>query len=167
MRRFLVLFVPLLLVVGAAACGDDDSSGGGLVPGADGGGSDSGGDSGGDGGLVPGGDDGGITPGGGGDFCELAASYADDADLQNFNPNDPNALDTALAALQQLENAAPDEIADDLTLLVDAFEQLVDIDFSDPDAVDDLSTIGTRIEEAAANVDAYLTDVCGIDTTPT
>ena len=81
--------------------------------------------------------------GGSDDLCDVTKK------LQETSPSDPS-LDELADAFSKMADAAPDEIKDDLELIAEGFE--------DPTGAD-----SAELTEAAARVDAYLSEECDID----
>jgi len=146
MRRASLLLVALALGVALTACGDDGDDGGG-----------------------------GAASGSGDKerFCELA-SRDDIAGLDDFDPTRDGDMAELDAALDDLRDAAPEEIRDDVETVADGLRELVGIlstmDTSDPDAMaelaertDELEALQERMESSVERVDRYLEEECGID----
>jgi hypothetical protein len=120
-----------------------------------------------------------------GDFCDFMADAQDQVELEVFDGSVSgdelrDQFGEARDALDSAVDRAPDEIRGDVETLADVFVQLDDLlaefdyDFSqlaaqateDPEAFAEFEAIASdeRFNEASERVDAYLTDVCGIDT---
>lgn len=176
-----------LLFVGAlaltlAACGGDDSSSssGSQAPAASSGAGDtsaSGGGSSAGTTAVP-----NFSGSGSSAFCSQANELQGVFGGQSFTNTDPSSLkqdyENAQKALKDLESKAPDEIKADVKTLNDALGTLMDVfasvDYdvtklaSDPEAAAKLQSFDSQeLQDASARVEAYLTQVCGIDTTAT
>jgi hypothetical protein len=117
-------------------------------------------------------DDGGglASGGGGGDFCEEAESVRQLGEA--FDDFDPEGLQTASDAIDDLAASAPDEISDDMAVMQDAIQQLVDaFDGVDPDddeataeALASLQDLDTEEIEAASNrIEEFVQEECDID----
>lgn len=189
LRKPIALLFSAALVVGLAACGDD-GGGGFTAPGETSGsaatdapattaaGSDSADDTSGgsaDSTEVP-----NFSGSGGDAFCSQAQGFEDTFGGEDFAAStDPNELrdDYAKAqdALSQLEDSAPDEIKGDVQIVSDAMSQLIEVfesadyDFTklanDPEALAKLESFGSQeVQDASTRVEAYLNDVCGLDT---
>jgi thioesterase domain-containing protein len=112
------------------------------------------------------------------EFCQQAQA-ALDANNQAVTDaqSDPSQLSSILTqATDQLEAVTPpDAIASDWQTLVDAGRQLAEatagVDLTTPEGQQQvagtLQEIGTTVEPASANVQSYLSENCGIATTPT
>ncbi|GHE08530.1 hypothetical protein [Klenkia taihuensis] len=112
------------------------------------------------------------------EFCQQAQA-ALDANNQAVTDaqSDPSQLSSILTqATDQLEAVTPPEaIAGDWQTLVDAGRQLADatagVDLTTPEGQQQvagtLQQIGATVEPASANVQSYLSENCGIATTPT
>jgi hypothetical protein len=128
---------------------------------------------------------GGFSGDGSGDFCDFMADAQDDVDFEGLDGSatgdDLRAqFQEARDALDTAVDRAPDEIRGDVETLADAFVQLDDLlseydyDFTqlaaqaaeDPEAFAEFEAIASdgRYTEAGERIEAYLTDVCGIDT---
>ena len=100
-------------------------------------------------------DDGGSAGGGDTDtFCEeieaLAGSTAETTEEED------------LAALRSVADAAPDEIADDIDLLVDAFEQLqaFDPEAATEEEMADFLALADSLDEAGTAIEEYALANC-------
>jgi hypothetical protein len=115
---------------------------------------------------------------GGGEFCSQAQGFDEAFSDEAFQPDDPADLEDQFNASQQaladLEDSAPDEIKEDVGILADAFASLIEVfesvnyDFTqlaqDPEAVAQLEAFNSaEITDATTRIEAYLTEVCGID----
>lgn len=91
--------------------------------------------------------------GGGGDYCDLLADAQENVDLENADPTDPEALGQMTDAMKEIADAAPSEVSEDWTTMTDAFQAMVDADGDltaiDPEALGDVETASTNIEEHA------------------
>ncbi len=183
LRKPLALLFAAAFVVGLAACGDDggsltapaESSGssGSEAPAAS---SDTGSGSGSaDTTEVP-----DFSGSGGGEFCGQAQEFDQLFGDQSFAADDPAAIEDsfnqAQDALDQLASSAPDEIKADVNTVKAALDSLVEVfesadyDFTklaqDPEALAKLESFDSQeVTDASARVQAYLTQVCGIETT--
>lgn len=130
--------------------------------------------------LVACGDDDGGGGGGGGDlaFCDGVADIEERfAELEEFDPfgdEDPAAMFSELS--DEIDNLdRPDEIADDIDLLVDALRSSADVmedfDFSDPETFDEeafteefaeIEDEFAGVEAAGDRIEAYAEEECGI-----
>ena len=184
LRKPLALLVAAAFVVGLAACGGDD--GGSAAVGPDATSSSSGSEAPAASSDTGGGGSAGTTAvpdfsgSGSQEFCGQAKDFEGVFGGESFTNTDPASLkdDYAKAqnALDDLADNAPDEIKADvqtlsgaLKTLIDVFES-VDYDFTklaqDPTAAAKLQEFDTQeLQDASARVEAYLTQVCGIDTT--
>src|SRR5690625_5129878 len=78
-----------------------------------------------------------LTACGGSDYCDLIDSADDDiGQLSTEDIADPEALGPAADRLQEIANAAPDEVADQWQTMADAFQALVDAE-GDMTAIDE------------------------------
>jgi hypothetical protein len=127
------------------------------------------------------GDDGGDTEGtfAGGDketFCRLASTdeLAGFESLEDFDPSETGDMARLDSALQELTDAAPTAIRDDVRVVAEGVRELVDVlagvDMDDPEALaalseraEELESMQAEMERATANVDRYLEEECGID----
>ena len=125
-RRFGLIAVLALGGLFAAACGDDDDGGSG----------------------------GGGGGGGGGDsaFCDQARALEE---AEEFDPSNEEAFEDAIDQARDALESAPDEIQDDVQVLLDALEAFESGDFESIDT--------DELEQAGQNLDEYLRDQCGID----
>ena len=110
---------------------------------------------------------------GGGEFCDDLAAYINDTSVTDVDPTDPAAYKAAIEEQtskgKEILSNAPDELSDSVEVILDAQDELiaelekVDYDFTKlgPDA---LSSMGTpEVEAAGEELNAYVTDTCGID----
>ncbi|MCU1372368.1 MAG: hypothetical protein JWO77_3562 [Ilumatobacteraceae bacterium] len=110
---------------------------------------------------------------GGGDFCENLAEYINDSSSSEYDATDPESykklIEESTKKGKELFEQAPDELDDSVEVLLDAQDQLaaelakVDYDITkiDPSSLDVMST--PEIQKAGEELDAYVTDTCGID----
>lgn len=109
-------------------------------------------------------------------FCADAEEVIDSfADLQGVSEPTPELFREVSDAFGTLANDAPEEIRADMETLVAGLsalgDALEDLDPEDPASIATLTEEiqrleeeqGTSIEEASGNVEAYLSDECGID----
>lgn len=91
--------------------------------------------------------------GGGGNYCDLLTDAQENVDLENADPTDPEALGQMTDAMQEIADAAPSEVSEDWTTVVDAFQTMVDADGDltaiDPEALGDIDGAMTNIQEHA------------------
>jgi hypothetical protein len=120
-------------------------------------------------------DDGGASSSGGGDkdrFCALA-SQQDIEGLDDFDPSKKGDLAELDAALDDLHDAAPGEIRDDVDTVSAGLRELVElasVDRSDPDAMAELRDRASELQgrraemqAAAQRVEQYREKECGVD----
>lgn len=140
-RRLLALLCLLALVVGTAAACSDDSGG------------DSSDDS------TPDEEASGDDEGGGdGDICTLA-----DENLALIEgESDDLPTEEQVAALQEIADAADEEVQDDFQVVVDAYEEVATADDTDFDALFD-TFFDPEFIGAIEQVGLYLEDECGLD----
>lgn len=108
-------------------------------------------------------------------FCAEAEDVVDSfADLQGVSEPTPELFQEVSDAFGTLADDAPEEIRGDMETLVAGLSALGDVleevDPDDPtsltaltEEIERLEAEGDSIEEAGANVEAYLSDECGID----
>jgi len=180
LRKPIALLFAGALVFTLAACGDDSgsSSSASQAPAASSAG-DTSGSGGGSAGTtaVP-----NFSGSGSSAFCGQAKELQGVFGGQSFTNTDPSSLksdyENAQKALKELESKAPDEIKADVKTLNDALGTLMDVFASvdydvtklatDPEAAAKLQSFDSQeLQDASARVEAYLTQVCGIDTTAT
>lgn len=100
--------------------------------------------------------------GGGGGSAEAFCDKMDALDerFENVDPTSEN-FGEALVAVRELD--PPAEIADDWAMMLDAFEQLSEIDFSDPEAMaafeEEFDT--DEYEQASERIDNFQNEECG------
>ncbi len=85
--------------------------------------------------------------------------------------NQPETQEETISAFDDLIDAAPDEIRDDLETVRDALAGLEDFDDAEanPEAAQEFLEVLSQPEivEASENLEAYTVDVCGIESEPT
>ena len=86
-------------------------------------------------------------------FCKVASR--DDSAFAALDPTDRDALDR----FRRLAREAPNDVRDDLLVVVDADERLLD----DPMGLLADSAALDRVDVAVRRVDTYLEDTCGLD----
>ncbi len=96
-------------------------------------------------------------------FCEQAAAYAAAAERSADAVMD----DESLAQFRSLRNAAPDQIREDMDLLLGVFEQVTAIDDDAAGAAEEVFGLlfDPDVVEASENVEAYGVDECGLEPT--
>lgn len=180
-RKILIAVLALCLV--AAACGGDDepelSSADVATDGGDTADSEADGDAAdgdpSDAGATDDGDE-AMTGDSGSAWCEAARSDSDDGALDfNLLAMGPAEIEQTLTSnvvqLERWEDLAPPEIDSQVTTLADAFRRLVGLA---EEANWDLAALASNpevlaafddpaLEAAADDIDAYATDVCGVD----
>ena len=186
LRKPIALLFAVALVLTLAACGDDSGSSSAATQApaassagdtsASGGASASGGSSAGTT-AVP-----NFSGSGSSAFCGQAKELQGVFGGQSFTNTDPSSLkqdyENAQKALKELESKAPDEIKADVKTLSDALGTLMDVFASvnydvtklasDPQAAAKLQSFDTQqLQDASTRVEAYLSQVCKIDTTAT
>jgi hypothetical protein len=110
----------------------------------------------------------GTAAGSGDDFCAQAAGIDDRVDTAlddlDGGVSVPEAFRQIAEELRGIE--APDAIATSWAALGDGLEQMADavadLDITDLDSLDALDDIDGRLTDAGNDVDAYLSDECGI-----
>lgn len=161
MRKFLAVFFGLALFIPLAACGggdDDESSSDRTTTTAD---EDDDEET-----TTTEGDD-EDEGGGSSEFCGVIEDI-NDADFDELDFEDPEALGAALDALEELRDAAPEELEDDVAQLVAGFEFLAEnIDeLSDPETAAELEEeFADEFEDfdaAGERVDDFSLEECGI-----
>jgi hypothetical protein len=102
-------------------------------------------------------DDGGDSAGG--NFCDQARSL----DTAFDDVDDPTSAEFGEALDRIRSMDPPAEIADDWNQMVSALDGLEDIDLEnpDPEALADFDT--EAMQQASDNVDAYMSEECGIE----
>lgn len=110
---------------------------------------------------------------GGGDFCKDLADYINDVSASDIDVTDPDAYKQAIEEStkqgKEVLSNAPDELSGAVETILDAQDELiaalkkVDYDYTklSPDAFDAMSS--PDVQDAGDEVDAYITDTCGID----
>jgi hypothetical protein len=108
-----------------------------------------------------------------GDFCTVARQLEENDPLSDtaIDSFGPEFFAEAISLFERLQAIAPGEIQGDIGTLVAQFRQLdslaaqYDYNFFDPELGQALSTLDTSAGDAASDrIDAYLSQVCGIDT---
>jgi hypothetical protein len=109
-------------------------------------------------------------------FCRLASKdeLAGFESLDDFDATEADDMERLDNALEELTEAAPTEVRDDVRIVAEGVRELVDvlsgIDMDDPEALAELSEraeelegMQAEMERATENVDRYLEEECGID----
>lgn len=106
-------------------------------------------------------DGGGAQQGDAAGFCDQIVALEAAADQIEGDSVDDESLD----ALRSLRDAAPDEVRDDMTVIIDVFEKLADIDENDPDSFEEVFGLlfDPAVVEAGENLEAYGVNECGLD----
>ena len=91
------------------------------------------------------------------DFCDSAREI----DESFAEIDDPTEADFGDIADTMGSIEPPAEIADDWDTMVDGFERLQDVDFSDPESFNEADF--AEADEASGRVVEYLEEECGID----
>jgi hypothetical protein len=111
------------------------------------------------------------TAAGADDFCTQAAGIDTrvDSALADLGPGDPSLPDAFRQIAAELRGIdPPDEIAADWDALAGGLDRIgdavADIDITDPDSLAALDDIEGDLSTASSNVQKYLREECGIDT---
>jgi hypothetical protein len=114
------------------------------------------------------------------EFCALMKKYNDESPTDAFNSNDPADLEKTWKQISEtmaeIDTKAPPEIADDVSLVADAFQRLAqlmqDNDYDmlkvgqamadDPELQSLVGGDGAELDAATARLDAYGVNVCGV-----
>ncbi len=117
-------------------------------------------------GLAACGDDEGSAAG----FCDQAESFSESDPFDSLDPEDPNQLDEALGLLEDFRDAAPGEVEEDLTAVVDFFEAYAaaigeagDDPEAQAEALSGLEDEFGEIETNLADVETFVTEECDVD----
>lgn len=177
MRKFWLVTIIIVLV--AAACGSSDSdvaaasnsTNDGTNNDDDGGGADLTDSNDGDGGDDPGDDDPDFSGSGSGDFCDTAREFEENDPLAGLSINDGEKFfDAADELWDGVLPQVPDEILTDVETIISGFDEMraigeeFDYQFVNQAASAAFEAIDTAPMDAASErFDAYLGDVCGID----
>jgi hypothetical protein len=163
-----LLFVLLLVVVTFAGCGGGDDGG------TDTGGDDSGSAAGTSEEGSGGGNDTDFSGSGSGDFCDLARKYDEDFE-DTGSASEPDDIkkeyQELTAAIDELNDEAPDEIKADVATVREAFStfyetlEKYDFDFTKipEEEAEQLDLDSADIEAASNRVESYFEKVCKID----
>lgn len=129
-------------VLSASACGGSDDADGGESRGE------------------TGSEQGSLGAGDGDDYCELIENAENTfGTIEQNDLSDTEKMDTIVATIQEIGDAAPPEISSDWAILADAMTALKGID--DPTMFD--PEVLTDIETASASTTAHVLRVCGLD----
>ena len=185
LRKPLSLLFAAAIVLTLAACGDDSGSAtattsgssGSEAPAASSGAPDTGSSSAGTT-AAP-----NFSGSGSEEFCAQAKGFDETLGASDFGQSsDPaqvkESFTKAQDALKQLESSAPDEIKADVKTVSEAFTSLISVfesanyDFTklaqDPAALAKLESFsGQEVQDASTRIEAYFSQVCGINTTDT
>lgn len=200
MRKLAAVLLSLLFVAPLAACGDDDDGGSGAsgsgstAESADGDGADSdddgtaaeGDDEGDDGDDTGTDDDGDATDGddtgddGSDDgdtsgtpapgFCTTADRFINDDSLAQLDLTNPDDVAVAVALLEDLRDDAPDEIADDVQVIIDVFQEVALAAAEAGPSQEEQEALAAEyadeiaaLDEATAVLAEFTQEECGID----
>ncbi len=98
----------------------------------------------------------------GGDSSEDFCALADDVQSSDLGA-DAN-MDDVREALDEAVDAAPDDIKGDVETIRDALDDFdpenMDLENMDEDAMAEMEETSKRVEEAGANIEAYVNDNC-------
>lgn len=88
-------------------------------------------------------------------FCDVLRDAAGAPDLES---------DEGLAAFRELAENAPDEISDDMGVVIGAIERLEELDENDPEAFEEFFAIALDPSFVAAteNLESFAVDECGL-----
>ena len=185
MRKPLAVLLSLLFVASLAACSDDDAgpdaasgSGSGTEEPSAGDGSDdatttTGDDEGDDDVTTTTGDDSGDDAGPASEeYCAVADRFVSDESLANLDMTDPDDVAIGVALLEELRDAAPDDIQDDIQVIIDVFQEVAVAAAEAGDDPEAQAAISEEFQEEIAALDEATTvlteftlDECGIDIT--
>lgn len=97
-----------------------------------------------------------------GDFCEQADALANDDSLDELDFEDPDDVAIGVGILEDFRDEAPDEIRDDLSTLIDAFEAVAAAG-SDPEALAELEEQFSDLDEVSTRVEEFVLEECDVD----
>ncbi len=108
---------------------------------------------------------------GGGEWCEIARDLESNSPLDDVDSTDPDAIENAFDEMidlsEEAADSAPDEIKDDVELVIEEtkklVEQLRDVDF-DFTALDESLLENPEATAAGERIAEYEERVCGIET---
>lgn len=97
-------------------------------------------------------------------FCEQVVAL--EAASENLEGDSLD--DEALASLRSLRDIAPAEVRDAMTVLVELFEQLADVDESDPASAEEAFGLlfDPAVIEAGESIEAFGVSECGLEPQP-
>ncbi|SEF09894.1 hypothetical protein [Jiangella alba] len=93
---------------------------------------------------------------GGGEYCDLLNAAEDDSSLADADPTDPEAMEEFSNRIQEIVDAAPDDIKGDWETFASSLEAA-----SDPESVDEDAM--TETMTALENITQNVQDECDID----
>lgn len=101
----------------------------------------------------------------GGDDSQEYCDLLEDSNNQfsELDPTDPEAQDEVQGVLNDVVDAAPDEVRDDWELFADTYEEMVNIDPSDQEAMEALQERQGEFEEATARISEHAQEECDLD----
>lgn len=107
-----------------------------------------------------------------GDFCDIAEEAQDaltGADFEDIDFSDPDAFqevyENAADAMGEAGKQAPKKLKGAFKTARKYFEQLAEIDFTDPDELEDAFIPSAKVTRAFAKISDYLFDECDLDGT--
>ncbi|SDT73191.1 hypothetical protein [Jiangella sp. DSM 45060] len=92
----------------------------------------------------------------GGEYCDLLSAAEDDSSLADADPTDPEAMEEFSNRIQEIVDAAPDDIKGDWETFASSLEAA-----SDPESVDEDAM--TETMTALENITQNVQDECDID----
>lgn len=97
------------------------------------------------------------------EYCDLLTSTEEKLSGLTPNPSDPDSMSEMSGALQEVADAAPDDIKGDWEKMTEAFEKIADIDLTNPDpsALEALSS--DDLTTASENITKHAKEECGVD----
>lgn len=93
---------------------------------------------------------------GGGEYCDLLSAAEDDSSLADADPTDPEAMEEFSNRIQEIVDAAPDDIKGDWETFSSSLEAAADPESVDEDAMTETMT-------ALENITQNVQDECDID----
>jgi hypothetical protein len=104
------------------------------------------------------------------EFCGMAETFAEEENLDELDFEDPDDVEIAVGLLEEFRDAAPDDVAEDIDLLVEAFGAIVEVLNDNPDdpeaqaeAFAELEEEFADVEQATERVEEFTREACGVD----
>lgn len=99
--------------------------------------------------------------GGNSEYCDLLKSS--DKDLASLDPSDPDSQGQIQEAMDKITKAAPDDVKDDWKTFSDVYKQMVNIDYSNEEALAQLDSLSSDFDQASQRIGENIKKECDIE----